>query len=98
MTVQRLASLLVTAYSYIVQRVEKLFARAHANPAGLSFAEFEALMRAKRWIFKRQKGSHRMWAWPAGYLLPIQKSGRHAKEYQVKQFLLRLEKEEPGIG
>jgi predicted RNA binding protein YcfA (HicA-like mRNA interferase family) len=82
----------VTAYSYVV-RAEKLLARAINNPAGLSFSEFEALMRSKGWMFRRQKGSHRVWASPMGYLLPIQKTGKHAKQYQVRQFLARLESE-----
>ncbi|HUY38545.1 MAG TPA: type II toxin-antitoxin system HicA family toxin [Candidatus Binataceae bacterium] len=74
-------------------RTEKLFAKAISNPAGLSFKEFEALMSSKGWMFRRQKASHRVWASPLGYLLPIQKTGKHAKHYQVRQFLARLESE-----
>ena len=74
-------------------RAEKLLVKAIGNPAGLSFNEFEALMRSKGWMFKRQRGSHRVWASPMGYLLPIQRMGKHAKHYQVRQFLARLESE-----
>jgi predicted RNA binding protein YcfA (HicA-like mRNA interferase family) len=35
--------------------------QARANPASLSFGEFEALMKASGWSFRRQKGSHRLW-------------------------------------
>jgi predicted RNA binding protein YcfA (HicA-like mRNA interferase family) len=76
-----------------VANLEKLLAAARNNPRGLSFADFEALLRAAGWVFRRQSGSHRLWYSPKGFRLPIQKEGNKAKAYQVRQFLARLEAE-----
>jgi predicted RNA binding protein YcfA (HicA-like mRNA interferase family) len=81
-----------------VERVGELLVAARNNPSGLSFGDFETLMRACGWQFKRQKGSHRLWYSPAGHRLPIQKSGNKAKAYQVRQFLARYDKEHPHGG
>ncbi len=50
-------------------------------------------MDLKGWRFKRQKGSHRLWASPGGLLLPVQPRGNRAKDYQVRQFLKQLDKD-----
>jgi predicted RNA binding protein YcfA (HicA-like mRNA interferase family) len=67
---------------------EKLFARALSNPKGLSFGEFQTLLRRAGWAFDHQKGSHRIWYSPTGHRLSVQegRSGK-AKGYQVEQFL-----------
>jgi predicted RNA binding protein YcfA (HicA-like mRNA interferase family) len=78
-----------------VKRAEALLAAVRKNPGGLSFNQFEALLEACGWQFRRQKGSHRLWYSPAGHRLPIQKGGKHAKAYQVRQFISQYEKEHP---
>ena len=83
----------VTTYSYNLSRKEKLIARANQNPKSLSFSDFETLLSLCGWIFKRQKGSHRLWYSPKGYRLSIQLKGSKAKDYQVKQFLKAYEEE-----
>ncbi|MGA2410067.1 MAG: type II toxin-antitoxin system HicA family toxin [Candidatus Binataceae bacterium] len=72
---------------------ENLLERARTNPAGLSFSDFEKLLKEKGWLFKRQKGSHRLWYSPAGFRLPIQGRGNNAKTYQVRQFLAQYDRE-----
>jgi hypothetical protein len=74
---------------------DKLLDQAFNNPAGLSFAEFQALLSQSGWQKRRQSGSHELWYSPKAFRLPIQcgDNGK-AKEYQVKQFLYRLEQEQ----
>ncbi len=50
-------------------------------------------MKHAGWTFKRQKGSHRLWCSPSAFRLPVQPVRGKAKEYQVRQFLARYEKE-----
>jgi len=71
---------------------EKLLARARKQPEGLTFAEFETLLRQCGCLFEHQTGSHRIWRSPANTVLSIQE-GRDgkAKSYQVEQFLKHLE-------
>jgi len=76
-----------------VARAGKLLEDARNNPGGISFKDFEQLMRLSGWRFKRQKGSHRLWASPRGQLLPVQPRGSKAKDYQVRQFLKQLDTE-----
>jgi len=66
---------------------EKLLVQAMNNPKGLSFGEFQTLLRRAGWTFDHQKGSHQIWYSTKGFRLPIQegRSGK-AKSYQVKQF------------
>ena len=73
---------------------DKLLDRAFFNPAGLSFADFQTLLRQSDWQKRRQAGSHELWYSPQGFRLPIQcgDNGK-AKDYQVKQYLHRLEQE-----
>jgi predicted RNA binding protein YcfA (HicA-like mRNA interferase family) len=59
----------------------------------LSFDEFETLLAACGWQFRRQSGSHRLWYSRNGCRLPIQPSGAKAKGYQVQQFLQTLDEE-----
>ena len=72
---------------------EKLLEKAKRAPNSLTFNDFEALLHACGWEFKRQIGSHRMWYSPLKFRLPIQNYKGKAKEYQVKQFLDEYEKE-----
>jgi predicted RNA binding protein YcfA (HicA-like mRNA interferase family) len=74
---------------------KKLLEKARANSASLSFNELEALMKASGWSFHRQKGSHRLWYSPTGFRLPVQARGHDAKGYQVRQFLVQYDKENP---
>lgn len=62
---------------------DKLFQKAIANPNGLSFADFENLLKQCSWVFKRQTGSHAIWHSPKGYRLVIQNNQGSAKAYQV---------------
>jgi predicted RNA binding protein YcfA (HicA-like mRNA interferase family) len=75
---------------------DDLLKHARSNPGSLPFRDFEKLMESKGWTFKRQRGSHRLWYSPTGHRLPIQPKGRHAKAYQVKQFLAQYDKEHPN--
>jgi hypothetical protein len=74
---------------------EKLLRQASSNPKGLNFAEFQTLLRQCGREKRRQSGSHELWYSPLGFRLPIQcdENGK-AKDYQVKQFLSRLEQEQ----
>src|SRR5260363_6380 len=57
---------------------EKLLARAHQAPNNLTLDEFETLLKQCGWVFKRQKGSHRVWLSPSNRALPIQSDGGKA--------------------
>lgn len=78
-------------------KLEKLLDKARNKPRGLSFDDFEALLKAAKWRFRRQTGSHRFWTSPGNRTVPIQPRGAKAKEYQVKQVLQILD-EESGNG
>jgi predicted RNA binding protein YcfA (HicA-like mRNA interferase family) len=79
-----------------MDRLEKLLAAARNNPNGLSFKDFEALLRQARWKFDRQKGSHQIWYSPKNSLISIQSKDGKAKGYQVKQFLEVYNRESNG--
>ncbi len=87
------AFFIATAYSYIMVNKDKLLEKAKRNPKGLSFAEFETLLKQCGWILERQRGSHKLWYSPARARLPIQPRGNMAKAYQVLQFIERYEEE-----
>ncbi len=73
---------------------EKLLVQAILNPASLSFSVFQTLLIQCNWQKRRQSGSHELWYSPQGFRLPVQRGENgKAKEYQVKQFLNRLEQE-----
>ena len=72
---------------------EKLLAKARQTPSKLTFEELEAFLKSSGWVFKRQRGSHRVWMSPNNRALPIQSDGGKAKGYQVKQSLLIMENE-----
>jgi predicted RNA binding protein YcfA (HicA-like mRNA interferase family) len=77
---------------------EKLLARAISNPKGLSFGEFQTLLRQRGWTLDHQKGSHLIWYSPTGYRLSVQEGrGGKAKGYQVKQFLRQYEAENEKV-
>lgn len=76
---------------------EKLLARAKNNPKGLSFKEFQTLLRQSEWTFDHQKGSHQIWYSPDSRRLPIQEARNgKAKGYQVEQFLAYYEERNDG--
>ncbi len=79
-----------------MDRLEKLLAAARNNPSGLSFKDFEALLKRARWKFDRQKGSHQIWYSPKNSLISIQPRGGKAKGYQVRQFLEVYDRESNG--
>jgi|SRR3989344_5533187 len=92
-TLELLDSLKVTEYSYIRSKSEKLLLKARNNPEGLSFNEFQTLMRHSDWVIDHQSGSHQIWYSPKGHRISVQNRRGKAKGYQVKQFLLRLAEE-----
>lgn len=83
----------VTTYSYSMAKLYKLLEKARTNPSGLSFKEFEALLEAAHWRFRRQTGSHRVWISRGNRSVPIQPRGAKAKAYQVQQVLRILDEE-----
>lgn len=87
-------TLVATAYSYIVTKREKLIAKALNNPKGLSFQDFQQLLRGASWTFDHQRGSHQIWYSPTGHRLSIQEAhDGKAKGYQVEQFITQFESE-----
>lgn len=70
---------------------EKLLEKAFNNPKGLSFKEFETLLKNCGWILDRQNGSHKIFYSEDGIRLPIQNRNGKAKEYQVRQFIKIIE-------
>jgi predicted RNA binding protein YcfA (HicA-like mRNA interferase family) len=79
-----------------LDKLGKLLEAARNNPNGLSFKDFEALLKQARWKFDRQKGSHQIWYSPKNSLISIQPRGGQAKGYQVKQFLEVYDRESNG--
>jgi predicted RNA binding protein YcfA (HicA-like mRNA interferase family) len=77
-----------------MNRRDKLLERALNNPKGLSFEDFQHLLRVSEWEFAHQRGSHQIWYSPCGYRLVIQEArGGKAKGYQVEQFLTQFKME-----
>ena len=76
---------------------DKLIAKVLNNPKGVSFQDFQQLLRSASWTFDHQRGSHQIWYSPTGHRLSIQE-GRDgkAKFYQVEQFITQNESEEDG--
>jgi predicted RNA binding protein YcfA (HicA-like mRNA interferase family) len=66
---------------------KKLLERAMRNPHGLSFTEFQTLMKQCGWKKDHQKGSHQIWYSPQKMRISIQDKKGMAKSYQVRQFL-----------
>lgn len=73
---------------------EKLLNKAMNNPDGLSFSDFQTLMKHQGWVLDHQRGSHQIWYSPKFYRLSVQNRNSKAKGYQVKQFLNQLEVED----
>ena len=67
----------------------KLYQQLLANPGTIvSFRDFERLLRAFGFELDRTEGSDRQYAHPAvPRPFPVQRSGKDAKRYQVRQFL-----------
>lgn len=86
--------LLVTEYSYTMNKADKLIEKLRNSPNGIGFTDFEAALARLGWKFDRQSGSHRLWISPKGARLPLQANGPKAKGYQVKQFLKIYDQEE----
>ncbi len=76
-----------------MSKQEKLLEKARNNPNGLSFGDFQILMKRSKWVLDHQKGSHQIWYSPKFYRISVQNYNGKAKSYQVKQFLARLEEE-----
>lgn len=85
--------MVVTIYSYIMTKEEKLLEKAENNPNGMSFNDFQTLMRRKGWVLDHQTGSHQIWYSPRSNRLSVQNRNGKAKGYQVKQFLNILAEE-----
>jgi predicted RNA binding protein YcfA (HicA-like mRNA interferase family) len=72
----------------------KLYLKALNNPSGPRFAEFTALIEGFGFVFRRQRGSHRMHfreGVPEVVNPQPTKDGK-AKDYQVEQFLKLVER------
>lgn len=76
-----------------MSKQNKALEKAINNPDGLSFEEFQMMMKRSGWIMDHQKGSHQIWYSPKKYRISVQNRNGKAKGYQVKQFLVRLEEE-----
>ena len=74
-------------------RIDKLYAKLLDNPrASISFRDFEKLLKAFGFEHDRTKGSHKIWVHPnIPRPLPVQPSGKHAKPYQIREFLELVE-------
>lgn len=74
-------------------RIEKLYAKLLANPRShYPFRDFEKLLIALGFEHDRTKGSHHIWVHrDHAFIMNIQKSGKDAKPYQVKQLLELIE-------
>lgn len=72
---------------------EKLLHKAKNNRDGLSFDEFQTLMKHHDWTLDHQTGSHQIWYSPDAYRISVQNRNGKAKGYQVKQFLIQLAEE-----
>ncbi|WP_394269646.1 type II toxin-antitoxin system HicA family toxin [Qipengyuania sp.] len=81
-------------------RIDKLYARILASPgSSLTFREFEKLLRAFGFEHGRTTGSHMIWVHPQlTRPLPVQRSGKEAKPYQVREFLELIEEHGLYIG
>jgi predicted RNA binding protein YcfA (HicA-like mRNA interferase family) len=74
-------------------RIAKLYEQLLKNPRGLTFAEFQRLLEAFGYRFKRQTGSHIAYRHTTvADTRIIQPKGKMAKLYQVEQFLDMIEK------
>ncbi len=68
------------------RRLERLLAQVIAGRGSIQFREFEALIVALGFEFKRQTGSHRQYLHPkVGRPFPIQPDGNEAKRYQCRE-------------
>ena len=78
----------------------KLYANLLANPRlGISFRDFERLLRAFGFELARTSGSHRQYVHQK--LLrpfPVQPEGKDAKRYQVREFLELVEEHGLYLG
>jgi len=81
-----------------MSKKDKLLTKAENNPDGLSFDDFCTLMKHQGWILDHQRGSHQIWYSPKGHRISVQNRNGKAKGYQVKQFLMQLEKEGDDIN
>ena len=67
----------------------KLYEQLLANPKGIiSFRDFQRLLEAFGFEYKRTKGSHRSYKHPkVPVVMTIQPNGKDAASYQVDRFL-----------
>lgn len=74
-------------------RIDKLHASVLTNPGQiLAFRDFIALIEAFGFRHARSKGSHQSYVHAnCPRLLVIQPQGKHAKRYQVREFLDMIE-------
>ena len=71
----------------------KLLERILNNPKNLDFMDFVRLVEAFGFALDRSRGSHFVFKHPdVQELLNIQDSGGQAKPYQVRQFLVLIER------
>ena len=72
----------------------KLYADLLADPSRfVAFRDFEAMLREFGFVHRRTGGSHRQYRHPlVPRPLPIQPEGKDAKPYQVRQFMVMVER------
>jgi predicted RNA binding protein YcfA (HicA-like mRNA interferase family) len=69
--------------------IDKLYTQLLADPRQhIAFRDFEKLLRAFGFEHVRTKGSHTQYVHPkVPRPLPVQPESKHAKRYQIRQFL-----------
>ena len=68
------------------RRLEELVEQVLEARGSIKFRDFEALLVALGFAFKRQAGSHRLYLHPKiGRPFPVQPDGPDAKRYQVRE-------------
>ncbi|MGE0084298.1 MAG: type II toxin-antitoxin system HicA family toxin [Desulfococcaceae bacterium] len=69
-------------------RKAKLYEKALGSPGSLSFDELCSLAKQAGFVFRKQRGSHRVYKHPEnGEMMNFQPDGNMAKKYQVIQLL-----------
>ena len=73
-----------------MSRCDKLLRKARIAPGGLSYEEICRLAECHGFVFRRQRGSHRIYAHPdvppsLGGHMNFQNDNGKAKDYQVRQ-------------
>jgi hypothetical protein len=78
----------------VTDRVDKAVAQMRENPSNVDFADLEMVCRHYFDIPRQSGGSHMVFKmpWAGDPRINIQKQGKRAKTYQVKQVLAAIDK------